>query len=604
MISKNKLHFKSNYENQKHILKNNSKFTRKRSQKKINLNKEKLSKLDKKNYHKALFHKCHLKKSQSMKDFSKNKIYNDSAHYTNLFNGNGGFCKRIEKNNYKNYTLLYMNNEIYDNNFQKYINSRNNYEYLGNPNNFYYNGKSDSNYNYIAPIDNKRKNSSETAISEKNNVKRSKKKVKSEKIKIGKININKVFKNIKDLQLNSGNARDDKKIIKEKEETFKENNCISISNDINETKNNEINDKYLNVSLENKISDKEKKNNYNNNLIKQSNDQFSMNNNKIKKFGKLIEVNNVLLNYFPTINFQERNNLNNKLSFKNFSISSHNIEYNIIKKSKTLTSLDEKNTNKSEIKNGNINNNTLKENNTIHEKKNEKKNENSVIMEEMHNKNKNKENINDKDNNIFKNPYLDKIIIYKKKSKKNIINNNDNINAFNNPIDNKANINLNNNNKTNNNEEKNKFSYNANKNNDNFQINDNFNQNINKNKDIINNNIKNETNIKLENENKKINEEEKSSKPKNSKQFLKFKSRLVKKLGSELQKEGNKLNISEKITNMALELENKLKNGRPTNIEENNKQEINNNLNSLELIEQKPIHFNKKKAEKAEFSYN
>ena len=603
MNSKNNLHFKFKYENQKDILKFNSKFTRKRSQKKINLNKEKLSKLDKKNYHKALFHKCHPKKSQSMKDFSKSNIYNDLGHYTNLFNGNGGFCKRIENNNSKNYALLYINNEIYDNNFQKYINSRNNDGYLGNPNIFYYNGKSDSNYKYIAPIESKRRNSSKTTISEKNNVKKNKKKVKSEKIKISKININKVFKNIKDLQLNSGSISDDKRIVKKKEETLKENNSINIFNDINETKNKEINDKFLNELLVNKISDKEKKNKYNNNLIKQSNDQFSMNNNKIKKFGKLIEINNVLLNYLPTINFQEKNNLNNKLSFKNFSITSHNIEYNIIKKSKPITSLEEKITNKSEIKNENVNDNTLKENNTIHEKKNEKNNENNNIMEEMQNKNKNKDNINDKDNNKFINPYLNKIIIYKKKSNSNIINNNDNKNALNNPIDNKANINLNNNNK-NNNEEKNKFSYNANKKNDNFQINDNSNQNINKKKDIINNNIKNETNIKLENENKIINEEEKSSKPKNSKQFLKFKSRLVKKLGSELQKEGNKLNISEKITNLALELENKLKNGRPTNMEENNKQEINNNLNSIELIEQKPIHFNKKKAEKVVFSYN
>ena len=320
MNSINNLHLKSKYENQKDMLKNNSKLTRKRSQKQLNINKEKSSKLDKKNYHKALLYKCHPNKSQSMKDFSKSNKYNDLGHYTNIFNGNGGFCKRIENNKYKNCTFLYINNEIYNNNnnLQKYINSCNNDEYLRNPNIFYYNEKSDNNCNNITPIDSKRKNSSKNEISEKNNVKRSKKKEKSEKIKISKINISKVFKDIKDLQLNSGNISDGKRIIKEKEEKSKENNCNSIFIDINEIKNKEINDKYLNESIVKKISDKEKKNNFNNNLIKQSNDQFSMNNNKIKKFGKLIEVNNVLINYFPTINFQERNNLNNKLSFTNY----------------------------------------------------------------------------------------------------------------------------------------------------------------------------------------------------------------------------------------------------------------------------------------------
>ena len=55
---------------------------------------------------------------------------------------------------------------------------------------------------------------------------------------------------------------------------------------------------------------------------------------------------------------------------------------------------------------------------------------------------------------------------------------------------------------------------------------------------------------------------------------MKFKSRISKKIGSEFKKGGNNINVSEKITNMALELENKLKNGKPVNyIEENYKQE-------------------------------
>ena len=85
---------------------------------------------------------------------------------------------------------------------------------------------------------------------------------------------------------------------------------------------------------------------------------------------------------------------------------------------------------------------------------------------------------------------------------------------------------------------------------------------------------------------------------------MKFKSRLAKKIGTEIKKGGDNINVSEKITNMALELENKLKNGKSANYnEENNKQENDNKINNLEIIEQKPLYYNKKKGEKAQFSY-
>ena len=81
---------------------------------------------------------------------------------------------------------------------------------------------------------------------------------------------------------------------------------------------------------------------------------------------------------------------------------------------------------------------------------------------------------------------------------------------------------------------------------------------------------------------------------------MKFKSRLVKKL----KNDGNNANISVKITNLAMELESKLKNKRQSKFEENNKQEIDHKLNNMELIEQKPVFNKKKKSEKIQFSYN
>ena len=45
-----------------------------------------------------------------------------------------------------------------------------------------------------------------------------------------------------------------------------------------------------------------------------------------------MKVDNILLNYYPKIIFQEKNNKNNISSLMNYSIISHHIDYSIIKK--------------------------------------------------------------------------------------------------------------------------------------------------------------------------------------------------------------------------------------------------------------------------------
>ena len=95
---------------------------------------------------------------------------------------------------------------------------------------------------------------------------------------------------------------------------------------------------------------------------------------------------------------------------------------------------------------------------------------------------------------------------------------------------------------------------------------------------------------------------------KKSKQFLRFKARLIKKVGNELQKDGDKYHISAKIIKMASKLEEQI---RKSGLENNNsnvekiKNDIeleNNENNIIDIIEKKPKSFKKKKSTKVEFS--
>ena len=367
-------------------------------------------------------------------------------------------------------------------------------------------------------------------------------------------------------------------------------------------------------------------------LIKQSNEQFSMKNDKIKKFNKLYEVDSVLLNYLPSFNIQ-RNDINTKPSLTNFSISSNQIEYNIINEPKVknlkednkelIKSVNNKTIPSFELNipiNNNNNMNLNNENDIFNNNDKEILKENKIINIEK--------NINLIDDKI-KNKENDKSDLDKKNIKNNINNNftdNNNINDINNINDNNRNI------------------YNNKTNNNNY-INNNIN-NIDNNKDnknSINNNIEKEDNINNNSNNMKINEnsnnsniynnfnnininsynikendsknktqkneckeEEKDLKHKNSKQFMKFRSKIMQNSENELKKIGigDNYKKSSKIANMAMDLENKYKNSNSVNFEENKKNEIENKIASYEIIDKKPVNYKKKKTEKKVFLNN
>ena len=87
---------------------------------------------------------------------------------------------------------------------------------------------------------------------------------------------------------------------------------------------------------------------------------------------------------------------------------------------------------------------------------------------------------------------------------------------------------------------------------------------------------------------------------KNSKQFLKFKTRVIQKKDNDSK---NKYNISSKITNMASHLENKFKRTKSL-IDKDINKEIENKLNAYEVIDKNPVSYNKKKKKKIQFLDN
>ena len=66
-----------------------------------------------------------------------------------------------------------------------------------------------------------------------------------------------------------------------------------------------------------------------------------------------------------------------------------------------------------------------------------------------------------------------------------------------------------------------------------------------------------------------------------------------------------KRNVSSKITDMASKLENKIKKTKTfIDNEDDNKKEIEEKLNSVDIIYKKPVSYNKKKKKKIEFFDN
>lgn len=170
--------------------KNDSKKENKNIRLKI-LNQNKKQKLINNNNHKPLFNKRLLRKSQSMKDFSKNISSKNKLQfygpYNHLFGKDGGFCKTIENNNLKKLDYLNKKNNIF-------VNHR------------YQKNNKKLKLNKSCILNN---NSSKNIVNEKNN----KKLNKGIKRKEFKVNINDVLNNIKFLNLTKENITNEKEEI-------------------------------------------------------------------------------------------------------------------------------------------------------------------------------------------------------------------------------------------------------------------------------------------------------------------------------------------------------------------------------------------------------
>ena len=495
-----------------------------------------------------------------------NKNFNPLGPYSNIFNGGGGFCRKIGNNHKKN-IYQYQNIDIFDkynnhcpNNISRNNGQNNNnnsilkYPHISYNNNFIMDHNSMERYNH-----------SQNRFILKNNEKMKKNKNNHKKKKLDKVNINEVFKNIIYLKLNIENINDDSNLKqKEKEEINNENNNeINLINKDNKNINNNKNNDFKESPSKTIPNDKMIKNDSYRTLIKQSNENFSMKNDNIKKFNKLYEVDSVLLNYLPSFNIQ-RNDINTKPSLTNFSISSNQIEYNIINEPKVKNLKED---NKELIKSVNNktipsfelnipinNNNNMNLNNEYSIFNNNDKKilkENKLINIEKNINlidDKIKSKVNDKSD-------LDKKIIfnninynYADNNNINDINkiNDDNMNIYNNKNNNNnyINNNINNidNNKDNNNINNNiEKKDNINNNSNNMKINENSNNsNIYNNFNNININSYNikENDSKNKTQNNECKEEEKDLKHKNSKQFMKFRSKIMQNSENELKKIG------------------------------------------------------------------
>ena len=295
----------------------------------------------KKNYS-TIHYKYVSKRSQSIANFSNinntNKLYCPLGPYGNILNGRGGFCSRISYNNSQKDFNKLNNNQQYNDYLNKFINKKNNNfiqkkDILSNFqqgktknikfNNLGYKNKSKYKTNYI------------------NNVNKSKNKFYSNKKE--KVDINEVNNNINYFKLNKK----------------KNNFIIKVNNNINWYKHKKVNsfNEENNKICENehfsyKILPKPNNKSIDKNLIliRQLNEQFSMNNYRIKTFNELCQIENILLNYYPSNNNINQNNLINSKSFlTNNSICSSQAELSIIKDPQSKISLNEKEKNKSMI---------------------------------------------------------------------------------------------------------------------------------------------------------------------------------------------------------------------------------------------------------------
>ena len=540
--------------------------------------------LSQKNIYKTNNNKI-LKKSQSIPDFRKIKNNKAIQANTNNINKKGGLYNE------------FLNKFITKNSI---IKGKNN---LKKPNN-----KNKYKINYINYINNR--NNSKSNL--------------NSKIKISEVN-----KTIKYFKLNK---------------RIKNNNNVDLTLKIKNNLKNEKNKNIRSFIEENNIicgngnfSLKKSKQNINDIkkklfLIRQSNEQFSMNSYRAKSFSKLCPIDNIFFNYCPTLNNINNNDNISKIYITNFSICSNQVEYNAISNPKPERNLIQKD-NKNVIININqisqispkikIIQNDNNIDNIINNKKDIISKENDLISAkqkydkhkiinidknkndmEKNNKNKKNENTFDNKNGQTKN---NNIIVKKQDINNNVNNSKENLDKNKNESE-EVPLNTNNIEKKVKNNNKNlgndiiKDEINPLNNNDNKERKhekENEMEN-NKNGKIIMNYHNNEYEIKIK--------EEIDINDKKSKQFLRFKARLIKKVGNEIQKDGDKYHISAKIIKMASKLEEQIGKSGPekdnSNIEKkkNNIELENNENNIIDIIEKKPKSFKKKKSTKVEFS--
>lgn len=515
-----------------------------------------------------------LKKSQSIPDFRKIKNNKTIQANTNNINKKGGLYNE------------FLNKFIPKNSI---IKGKNN---LKKPNN-----KNKYKINYINYINNR--NNSKSNLN-------------------SKINISEVNKTIKYFKLNK---------------RIKNNNNVDLTLKIKNNLKNEKNKNIRSFIEENNIicgngnfSLKKSKQNINDIkkkliLIRQSNEQFSMNSYRAKSFSKLCPFDNIFFDYCPTLNNINNNDNISKINITNFSIYSNHAISNL-KPERNLIEKDNKNViiNINQISkispkikiiqnDNNIDNiinnkkdsisakqkydknkiiNIDKNKNEIEKNNKNKKNENTFDNKNEQTKNNNievkKQDVDNNDNNSKENLDKDKnkheeVSLNTNNIEKKIKNNNKNLD--NDIIKDETNPLSNNDNKERKHEKENEMENNQNG-------------------KIIMNYHNNEYEIKIK--------EEIDINDKKSKQFLRFKARLIKKVGNDLQKEGDKYHISAKIIKMASKLEEQIGKSCPekdnSNIEKkkNNIELENNENNIIDIIEKKPKSFKKKKSTKVEFS--
>ena len=388
------------------------------SERKISMQKQKnLSQKYLKNNYMTKNNNNSLKKYQSISNFSKiknlNKLNRPLGPYSNILNGTGGFCRRITKKNI-NYSQIYPDyskiiippknnqNNIIEKNKKISKLTKNkpyNNQYI-QINNYLEKNRNKYKTNYLNYI-NKRSNKSNISF---------------------KININEVNKNIRYFKINKSiNCDNYNSSLKEKDnlckDKFNKNNKKRRTNSFIEENNKICENGHFSFE---KIS----KNNNNSNeiknkliLIKQVNEQFSMNNFKKKVFNKLYPIDNIFLNYSPSLKNLKNNDNNTKSYLTNCDVCSKQAEYSIIKSLLSKNDNKEDNINKNFIININQISNIspriklIQKDNSNCETKNNKNTENKIeingnkaILKNENEKMKKSKELNE-DNNIDKNEY-------------------------------------------------------------------------------------------------------------------------------------------------------------------------------------------------------